>query len=142
MKISHLALALTVAFSSLLSANTMEEENPLFSCKTKSNKAFELHKQDNAILYKFGKINYPPELELKKPSDEVQIVIGNASGSELTNSISFVNGEYSYTLISSVNKIADVQEPTHGILVKKNSNYLTYISCISASVEGSLLDLE
>lgn len=142
MKISHLALALTLAFSSLLSANTMEEAKPLFSCKTKSNKILELHKQDNTIIYKFGKLNSPPELELKKSSDEVQIVIGSASGSELTNSISFVNGEYTYTVISSVNKVADVQEPKHGILVKKNSNYLTYISCISASVEGSLLDLE
>lgn len=142
MKISHLALALTLAFSSLLSANTMEEAKPLFSCKTKSNKILELHKQDNTIIYKFWKINSPPELELKKTSDEVQIVIGSASGSELTNSISFVNGEYTYTVISSVNKVADVQEPKHGILVKKNSNYLTYIPCISASVKGSLLDFE
>jgi hypothetical protein len=142
MNISHLALALTLAFSSLLSANTMEETKPLFSCKTKSNKFLELHKQDNTITYKFGKINSPPELELKKSSDEVEILIGNASGSELTNSISFANGEYTYTVISSVNKVADVQEPKHGILVKKNSNYLTYISCIPASVEGSLLDFE
>jgi len=120
----------------------MEEAKPLFSCKTKSNKILELHKQDNTIIYKFWKINSPPELELKKTSDEVQIVIGSASGSELTNSISFVNGEYTYTVISSVNKVADVQEPKHGILVKKNSNYLTYIPCISASVKGSLLDFE
>ncbi|AZZ43715.1 hypothetical protein C1896_01495 [Pseudomonadaceae bacterium SI-3] len=120
----------------------MEETKPLFSCKTKSNKFLELHKQDNTITYKFGKINSQPELELKKSLDEVEILIGNASGSELTNSISFANGEYTYTVISSVNKVADVQEPKHGILVKKNSNYLTYISCISASVEGSLLDFE
>ena len=69
-------------------------------------------------------------------------MIGNASGSELKNSITFTNGEYTYTVISSINRIADVQEPKHGILIKKNSNYLTYISCISASVKGSLLDLE
>jgi hypothetical protein len=142
MNISHLALALTLAFSPPLSANTMEEAKPLFNCKTKSDKLLELHKQDSTISYKFGKIDLPPELELKKPLGEVEILIGNASGSELTNSISFANGEYTYTVISSVNKVADVQEPKHGIIVKKNSNYLTYISCISASVEASLLDLE
>lgn len=142
MNISHLALALTLAFPSLLLANTMEEAKPLFSCKTKSKKFLELHKQDNMITYKFGEINLPPELGLKKSSDEVELLIGNASGSELTNSITFANGEYTYTVISSINKVADVQEPKHGILVKKNSSYLTYISCISASVKGSLLDLE
>ncbi|MBW8455657.1 MAG: hypothetical protein K0M52_15830 [Pseudomonas sp.] len=142
MNISHVALALTLAFSPHLAANPTDEPKPLFSCKTKSNKFLEIHKQDHTITYKFGKLNHRPELELKRSSDEVDILIGNASGSELTNSISFANGEYRYTVITSVNKTADIQEPKHGILVTKNSNYLTYISCISASVEGTLLDLE
>lgn len=142
MNISHVALALILAFSPHLAANPTNEPKLLFSCKTKSNKFLELNKQGDTITYKFGQLNHPPELELKKPSDEVEILIGNASGSELTNSISFANGEYTYTVITSINRTADIQEPKHGILVTKNSNYLTYISCISASVEGTLLDLE
>jgi len=74
--------------------------------------------------------------------DEVYISIGNATGSELSNSVTFTNGSYSYTVISRINRVADAQIPEHGILVKKNSKYLSYTSCIPASVRGSLLDIE
>ncbi len=115
---------------------------PFFYCKSKSDKTLELYKENNTISYKFGHPGRTPDLELNRLVDEVYISIGNATGSELSNSVTFTNGSYSYTVISTINRVADVQTPEHGILVKKNSNYLTYISCISASVEGSLLDLE
>jgi len=115
---------------------------PFFYCKSKSDKTLELYKQNNTISYKFGHPGRTPELELNRLVDEVDISIGNVAGSELSNSVTFTNGAYSYTVISRINRVADVQIPEHGILVEKNSNYLTYISCISASVEGSLLDLE
>ena len=92
--------------------------------------------------HKFGHPGRTPELELNRLVDEVDISIGNATGSELSNSVTFTNGAYSYTVTSRINRVADVQIPEHGILVKKNSNYLTYIPCISASVKGSLLDIE
>jgi len=74
--------------------------------------------------------------------DEVDISIGNATSSELSNSITLTNGAYSYTVISRINRVTDVQTPEHGILAKKNSKYLTYTSCIPASVRGNLLDVE
>jgi len=115
---------------------------PFFYCKSKSDKTLELYKQNNTISYKFGHPGRTPELELNRLVDEVDISIGNTTGSELSNSVTFTNGAYSYTVTSRINRVADVQIPEHGILVKKNSNYLTYISCISASVKGSLLDIE
>ncbi|TYP64433.1 hypothetical protein [Stutzerimonas stutzeri] len=142
MSFSHIALALALAFSSILEANPIEELKPFFSCTIKPNKYLKINKQENTIIYAFGRHKHPPELELKKTLDEVVISTGNVSGSELTNSISFANGDYTYTVISSVNRVADIQEPKHGILVQKNSDYLTYLPCISTSVDGSLLDLE
>ena len=115
---------------------------PFFYCKSKSDKTLELYKQNNTISYKFGHPGRTPELELNRLVDEVDISIGNTTGSELSNSVTFTNGAYSYTVTSRINRVADVQIPEYGILVKKNSNYLTYIPCISASVKGSLLEIE
>ncbi|WP_236690607.1 hypothetical protein, partial [Stutzerimonas stutzeri] len=109
---------------------------------TASDKTLELYKQNNTISYKFGHPGRTPELELNRLVDEVDILIGNATGSELSNSITFTNGAYSYTVISRINRVADVQTPEHGILVEKNSKYITYTSCIPASVRGNLLDAE
>lgn len=115
---------------------------PFFYCKSKSDKTLELYKQNNTISYKFGHPGRTPDLELNRLVDEVYISIGNATGSELSNSVTFTNSSYSYTVISTINRVTDVQIPEHGILVEKNSKYLSYISCIPASVRGNLLDVE
>jgi len=115
---------------------------PFFYCKSKSDKTLELYKQNNTISYKFGHPGRTPELELNRLVGKVDLSIGNATGSELSNSVTFTNGAYSYTVISRINRVADAQIPEHGILVKKNSKYLSYTSCIPASVRGNLLDVE
>lgn len=141
LRLIHVITYIIVVLTVPLTAAT-ERLPPFFYCKSKSDKTLELYKQNNTISYKFGHPGRTPDLELNRLIDEVYISTGNATGSELSNSVTFTNGSYSYTVISTINRVADVQIPKHGILVKKNSNYLTYISCISASVEGSLLDLE
>ena len=135
------AYTIVVVLAAPLTAAT-ERPLPFFYCKAKSGKTLELYKQNNTISYKFGHPARTPELELNRLRYEVTILIGNATGSELSNSVTFTNGAYSYTVKSRINRVADVQIPEHGILVKKNSSYLTYNSCIPASVRGNLLDVE
>ncbi len=142
MKISHILLALLLPFSSILEAEPIDNGNPFFRCTTTSNKIIELRRQDDKFIYNFGSPNKPPELEIKKSSHEVEISMGNLSGNELSNSVSLTNGAYSYTVIMKISRIAETQEPEHGIIVKKNSRYLAYIPCIANSVQGSLLDFE
>ncbi|MCW0217740.1 MAG: hypothetical protein OJI67_05415 [Prosthecobacter sp.] len=142
MKISHILLALLLPFSSILSAEPIDNENPFFRCTTTSNKIIELKRQDDKFIYTFGSPNQPPELAMNKSPHEVEISMGNLSGNELSNSVSLTNGAYTYTVIMKINRIADTQEPEHGIVVKKNSRYLAYIPCIANSVQGSLLDFE
>lgn len=142
LRIIHASIyAMIVALTAPVTA-AVERLPPFFYCKSESDRTLELYKQNNTISYKFGHPGRTPDLELNRLIDEVYISIGNATGSELSNSVTFTNGAYSYTVTSRINRVADVQIPEHGILVKKNSNYLTYISCISASVKGSLLDIE
>lgn len=142
MNISHILLTLFFPLLYLLAAEPIDNQNPLYRCTTKSKKVVELKKQDDKIFYNFGSPNQPPELEIKKSSHEVEISMGNLSGNELGNSVSLTNGAYIYTVIMKINRIAETQEPEHGIIVKKNSRYLAYIPCIANSVQGSLLDFE
>ena len=136
-----LALSITLSTSPLL-AMPVGTPDPFFSCTTESNATLELKKESNQITYAFGRPGSPHALELKRSPEDVDVSLGSVSGSELSNSITFTNGAYTYTVISKINRIADAQEPKHGIIVKKDSTYLTYISCIPASVIGSLLDIE
>jgi len=142
MKISHILLALLLPFSPILAAEPIDNGNPFFRCTTTSNKVIELKRQDDKFIYTFGSPNQPLELAMNKSSHEVEISMGNLSGNELSNSVSLTNGAYTYTVIMKINRIADTQEPEHGIVVKKNSRYLAYIPCIENSVQGSLLDFE
>jgi hypothetical protein len=111
-------------------------------CETKNNKNIEVYKDRGMVTYSFGRSGYPPELRLTRSMADVEIAIGSVSGNELSNSITFSNGAYTYGVMTKINRVAATKEPKHGVLVKKKSKYLTYIACIPETVQGSLLDLE
>ncbi|WP_138406386.1 hypothetical protein [Stutzerimonas nosocomialis] len=117
-------------------------KTPIFHCKTESDKTIEIYKELDVVTYSFGKTNEFPELQLKKTIGEIEISIGQIYGNELSNSATFTNGAYTYTVVTTINRNAETQEPRHGVIVKKKSNYLAYIACIPDTVQGSLLDLE
>lgn len=133
---------LTLATYFPLVANSAENHTRVFTCKTKNNKNIEVYKDKDMAIYSFGKNGYPPELKLAQPMTDVEVSIGSISGNELSNSITFSSGAYTYRVMTVINRVTATQEPKHGVLVKKKSNYLTYIGCIPNTVQGSLLDLE
>lgn len=133
-------LAFAVCFS--LVVNGSESHAPVFMCETKNNKNIEVYKDGDMVTYSFGRGGYPPELTLTQLMSDVEIAIGNISGNEISNSITFSNGAYTYRVITAINRVAATQEPRHGVLVKKKSKYLTYIACVPDTAQGSLLDLE
>lgn len=133
-------LAFVVCFP--LVVNGSESHTLVFMCETKNNKNIEVYKDRGMVTYSFGRSGYPPELKLTRSMADVEIAIGSISGNELSNSITFSNGAYTYGVMTKINRVAATQEPKHGVLVKKKSKYLTYIACIPETVQGSLLDLE
>lgn len=87
LRIIHASIYTTiVALTAPVTAAT-ERLPPFFYCKSKSDKTLELYKQNNTISYKFGHPGRTPDLELNGLVDEVYISIGNATGSELSNSV-------------------------------------------------------
>lgn len=137
-------ILLILAFAAYfpLVTNGSETHVPVFMCKTKNNKSIEVHKDKDMATYSFGKDGYPPEIKLAQSMTDVEISMGSISGNELSNSITFSSGAYTYRVMTVINRVAATQEPKHGVLVKKKSKYLTYIGCVQNTVQGSLLDLE
>jgi hypothetical protein len=131
----------SIAYCSL-TAKEAEAAEPIFRCQTENNKSIEVYKDKERVTYLFGRDGYPPEIKLTKSIYEAEISMENISGNGLSNSIKFSNGEYTYRVITEIDRTATVQVPKHGVLVKRNASYLTYISCLSDTVQGSLLDLQ
>ncbi|WP_313055072.1 hypothetical protein [Pseudomonas lopnurensis] len=138
----HISFSLAfIVFLPMLAKGT-ETHTSIFRCETENKKIIEVYKVKNMVTYSFGRDGRPPELNLTTSITDVDISIGEISGNELSNSIAFSNGDYTYVVKSTVNRVTEIQEPKHGVLVKKKSKYMTYIACIPGSDQGSLLDLE
>lgn len=129
----------------LIFCQTVQGEELLisvFSCTTETEKNVEVLKGKNTFTYSFGRRNQAPELRLTRAEGDVRVLINDVSGNELTSSISFSNGNYTYIVKSTANRVQETQDPRYGVLIKKNSNYFSYIACKPGSERGSLLDVE
>ncbi|WP_157699381.1 hypothetical protein [Pseudomonas sp. M30-35] len=140
MRYIYIALSFIMYFPVL--AQGAEKPIPVFQCETANNKSISVYKTKNILTYAFGRISHPPELKLTKNREHVEISISHISGNELSNSVTFPNGAYTYTVITKINRSANIQEPSSGVLVLKNAHYITYIACIPDTVKDNLLDLD
>lgn len=140
MKYIYIALSFIMYFPVL--AQGTEKPIPVFQCETENNKSISVYSTKNTLTYVFGRKNHQPELKLTKNREHVEVSIGHISGSELSNSITFQNDVYAYTVITKINRSASTQEPSSGVLVLKNSHFVTYIACIPDTVQDNLLDLD
>ncbi|KAB8312646.1 hypothetical protein EH228_06325 [Erwinia endophytica] len=113
----------------------------IFKCTFKNSKQVSLYKKSNNIIYSFGKTNSKPDLQLHKKIEEIETDLENLSGRYATNSIKIKNGIYSYKLTTSVDRIADQQDPLTSLTVAKNNNDLTTLQCIKGSEVGSIVSI-
>lgn len=114
----------------------------IFKCTFKNSKKVSLYETNGNIIYSFGKSNSTPELQLNINRKEIESNFGDLSGRYATNSIKIKNGSYSYKLTTSIDRIADEQEPLTSLTVAKNNNDLTTFQCIKGSEEGSLISID
>jgi len=81
-------------------------------------------------------------MQLQKKRDEIDTNLENLSGRYATNSIKIKNGNYSYKLTTSVDRIAVQQDPLTTLTVAKSNNDLTTLQCIKGSEEGALISID
>lgn len=114
----------------------------IFKCETKGHKQINLYKISDSIVYTFGKSGSKPEIKLIRKKENLAMNFENLSGRYATNTIEIKNGNYSYRLTTSVDRIASEQEPTTSLTVIKNGNDLTSIQCLKGSEIGALISIE
>ena len=134
---------LACIFLALLMPFVQANANDLiFKCDIKNHKQINLHAKSGDVIYSFGKFGEKPELELSRKKKQIETNFGNLSGRYATNSIIIRNGNYSYRLTTSVDRIADIQEPSTSLTVMKNDKDLTTLQCIKGSEVGALIAID
>lgn len=114
----------------------------VFKCTTDNNKQVALYRDGKTIKYTFGKKNSKPELELIKNESDVQIDLEDPEGGGLSNSVEIQNGEYSYQLISNIDKFTEEHESTTSLNIIKGEDVIKTLYCIPNSVYGDLINID
>ncbi|CAM3861539.1 hypothetical protein ACLLS5_002436 [Salmonella enterica] len=135
-KLACIFLALLMPFVQA-SANDL-----IFKCDVKNHKQISLHTKSGDVIYSFGRIGEKPEFELSRKKQQIETNFENLSGRYATNSIIIRNGNYSYRLTTSIDRIADIQEPSTSLTVMKNDKDLTTLQCIKGSEVGALIAID
>jgi len=135
-KLACIFLALLMPFFQA-SANDL-----IFKCDVKNHKQIILHTKSGDVIYSFGRTGGKPELELSRKKQQIETNFENLSGRYATNSIIIRNGNYSYRLTTSIDRIADIQEPSTSLTVMKNDKDLTTLQCIKGSEVGALIAID
>lgn len=114
----------------------------IFKCDVKNHKQISLYTKYGDVIYSFGRIGGEPELKLFRKKQQFETNFENLSGKYATNSIIIRNGNYSYRLTTSIDRIADIQEPSTSLTVMKNDKDLTTLQCIKGSEVGALIAID
>ncbi|MDF7681759.1 hypothetical protein PT300_14675 [Enterobacteriaceae bacterium ESL0689] len=114
----------------------------IFRCDVKNHKQINLYKNSDDIIYSFGKAGKKPELKLSRKKQQIITNFEALSGRYATNSIIIKNGNYGYRLTTSIDRIADIQEPSTSLTVMKNDKDLTTLQCIKGSELGALIAID
>ncbi|MBB3307564.1 MULTISPECIES: hypothetical protein [unclassified Enterobacter] len=108
-----------------------------FKYSIDNNKYIALYSDKKNITYTFEK-KEKPEIVVKKDRKEVNFDLENPDGGGLSSSIEIRNGNYSYQLISVIDKISERHNSTTLLNVIYKGRILRNIYCIPNSEYGSL----
>lgn len=137
-KLKFVYLALLFPCFNLNANANANANNLIFKCDIKNHKQIVLYKNSDNIIYSFGKSGEKPEIELSRKKQQIVTNFEASSGRYATNSIIINNGNYGYRLTTSIDRIADIQEPTTSLTVMRNDKDLTNFQCIKGSEAGRL----
>lgn len=134
-----LLISLIAILASSLSIDANANEL-IFKCSTQNNKSISIYQDGDSLTYKFGKKNSKPEMDLTKNKEQLSITQEIPVGTGLNSSVAFKNGNYSYTINESLNRVNDEHEASAWLDVSKNKDIISSIDC---NIDyGSLSDIK
>jgi hypothetical protein len=101
----------------------------LFSCLTENNKEILLYQTDETIDYSFGDFDAKPELDLKVPRDQASTWQWKGVGRAMTYAVDVPNGDTSYSVFWSVDRLSPTKEIEAGVRVHRDRKTLATVYC-------------
>lgn len=113
----------------LFCAPALAETTTVFQCKTTNNKIVSVTINHENIYYRFGKPKVAPELSFSVPKDKASTFQWKGWGNSISYSVNIPNGDITYTVYSSIDKLAEEQKAEAGIMVQNKDKLLARILC-------------
>ena len=108
-----------------------------FSCDiAKKGRTVTLTQTGKQVSYAYGKKNTAPELALTVPLSSVELYAWDGFGRHHTHSIGVPNGQYLYTVYTSLDTME--QKISTGIAIEKNGEFITDLQCDPKTIRGDL----
>jgi hypothetical protein len=108
----------------------------LFSCGTENGKEILLYQTDETIDYSFGDRDAKPELELTVPRNRASTWQWKGVGRAMTYAVDVPNGDTSYSVFWSVDRLSETKAVEAGVRVHSNRKTLATVYCTGKVVNN------
>jgi hypothetical protein len=109
--------------------NVAENHGIIFHCVAKNGKEVTLRDLGKTIDYSYGYPGETPEIVLSKPRDEVTTYQWDGSGRWISYSVSVRNGDTTYTVFTSVDRLSDEHEMEAGVAAIVGEREVARVIC-------------
>lgn len=104
-------------------------QKTLFACSTTNGKQVQVCDAGRSIGYTFGRPGRAPELALDVPRNRASTYQWPGTGRTTTYSLSVPNGDTTYTVYSTFDRLADTLDFQHGIQVEVRDQQVANLRC-------------
>lgn len=104
-------------------------QDTLFACTTTNGKQVQVCDAGRSIGYTFGRPGRAPELALNVPRNHASTYQWPGAGRTTTYSVTVPNGDTTYTVYSTFDRLADELDFQHGIQVEVRGQQVANLRC-------------
>jgi hypothetical protein len=108
----------------------------LFSCLTDNGKEILLYQTDDTIDYSFGDPGSKPELDIQVPRNQASTWQWKGVGRAMTYAVDVPNGDTSYSVFWSVDRLSPTKEIEAGVRVHRDRKTLATVYCTDKIVSN------
>ncbi|MCA0043017.1 hypothetical protein [Celeribacter litoreus] len=114
--------------------SAMAQSDPLFHCHFPNGKEVTINVQAEGVSYAFGPPHAAPELQLERPYADVGVLPWNGVGRSIWEEIRIPNGDVTYAVWGSFDRMTEAHEVSGGIVVERGGEELARLDCAPSGV--------
>ena len=120
-------------------------DSVIFSCTTTNKKAIRLTQQGNNLKYEFGSPGKSPDIAVSVPRSKAEYIGWSGVGRAISYSVTIPNGEYSYNVFHSIDRLTDEHAVEAGVNVLRGADeqFVNTVKCSNkAKIVNNIESLE